>query len=168
MRIVLLIVDRPPDSSRAVREMSRVAAMDIPSKTFARYPEQRSNFSLKQILANLEKLPVNRATARQFKLIRGGKNIQLATFWSRGLFKLGVPISVGRRAVACDRTGTRNQPEKEPDINHEGRSREEIMTMLHQLCSLLLDDAQKTLLGRSMGERVDDAIEPIKKCVDGS
>ena len=48
------------------------------SQIFARYEDQRI-FIFDEILTSLEKLPVNRQSARQFKLVEGGKNIQLVS-----------------------------------------------------------------------------------------
>ncbi|KAK9459774.1 sister chromatid cohesion C-terminus-domain-containing protein [Lipomyces oligophaga] len=58
-------------------ENIRVAAMDIFTQVFASYPAQRT-FLLTEILTSLEKLPVGRLSARQYKLIGGG-SIQLVT-----------------------------------------------------------------------------------------
>jgi len=127
-------------------EMFRMAAMDILAKIFARYPEQRSNIIFEQILANLEKLPVNRATARQFKLVEGGKNIQLVSALIMRLVQTGGTYQPRKkkRGLASNENGE-NQPEDVLDnINHEDRSPEETVTKLHHLCSPLLEDAQKT------------------------
>lgn len=59
-------------------ERFRVVAMDILAKIFARYSDQRT-FIFDEILTSLEKLSVNRQSARQFKLVEGGKNIQLVS-----------------------------------------------------------------------------------------
>ncbi|KAI5849206.1 sister chromatid cohesion C-terminus-domain-containing protein [Tricharina praecox] len=127
-------------------EMFRMAAMDILAKIFARYPEQRSNIIFEQILANLEKLPVNRATARQFKLVEGGKNIQLVSALIMRLVQTGGTYQPRKkkRGLASNEDGE-PQPEDElDDIDHDDRSPEETVTKLHHLCSPLLDDAQKT------------------------
>ncbi|KAH0547733.1 hypothetical protein FGG08_000224 [Glutinoglossum americanum] len=58
-------------------ERLRVAAMDVLAKIFSRYEDQRT-FIFDEILTSLEKLPVTRQSARQFKLI-DGKNIQLVS-----------------------------------------------------------------------------------------
>ncbi|KAK7208601.1 sister chromatid cohesion C-terminus-domain-containing protein [Myxozyma melibiosi] len=58
-------------------ENLRVAAMDVLAQIFACQPEQRT-FLLNEILTSLEKLPVSRQTARQYKLVGGG-HIQLVT-----------------------------------------------------------------------------------------
>ncbi|KAK9348094.1 sister chromatid cohesion C-terminus-domain-containing protein [Lipomyces starkeyi] len=58
-------------------ENLRLAIMDILAQVFASYPSQRT-FVLGEILSSLEKLPVSRLTARQYRLVGGG-NIQLVT-----------------------------------------------------------------------------------------
>ncbi|KAJ8101405.1 sister chromatid cohesion C-terminus-domain-containing protein [Lipomyces tetrasporus] len=58
-------------------ENLRVATMDILAQVFASYPDQRT-FVLGEILGSLEKLPVSRLTARQYRLVGGG-SIQLVT-----------------------------------------------------------------------------------------
>ncbi|KAI9848105.1 MAG: Sister chromatid cohesion protein 2 [Sclerophora amabilis] len=58
-------------------ERLRIAAMDTLAKIFSKYPDQRT-FIFDEILTSLERLPVMRQSARQFKLIEGG-NIQLVS-----------------------------------------------------------------------------------------
>lgn len=58
-------------------EVIRLAAMDVLSKVFARYTEQRQ-FIFDEILTSLEKLPVSRQSARQFKMV-DAKPIQLVS-----------------------------------------------------------------------------------------
>lgn len=58
-------------------ESMRKIAMDVLSKVFARYPEQRQ-YIFDEILTSLEKLPVTRQSARQFKL-QDAKPIQLVS-----------------------------------------------------------------------------------------
>ena len=55
----------------------RRTAMDLIAEIFARYPEQQM-FLISEILASLQKLPVNKQQARQYKLPEG-KNIQLVS-----------------------------------------------------------------------------------------
>ncbi|KAK7556994.1 hypothetical protein IWX49DRAFT_615167 [Phyllosticta citricarpa] len=55
----------------------RRIAMDVLAKVFARYPDQRT-FIFDEILTSLEKLPVTRQSARQFKMA-DGKPIQLVS-----------------------------------------------------------------------------------------
>jgi cohesin loading factor subunit SCC2 len=129
-------------------ELFRMGAMDILAKIFARYPEQRSNIIFEQILANLEKLPVNRATARQFKLVEGGKNIQLVSALIMRLVQTGGTYQAKKkkRGLVSDQDGQLHLEEDNTkgDVNDDERSPEETMTKLHHLCSPLLDDAQKT------------------------
>ncbi|KAF2083372.1 putative sister chromatid cohesion protein Mis4 [Saccharata proteae CBS 121410] len=58
-------------------ETIRRTAMDVLAKVFARYPDQRI-FIFDEILTSLEKLPVTRQSARQFKML-DGKPIQLVS-----------------------------------------------------------------------------------------
>ena len=58
-------------------ESFRRTAMNMIAEIFSRYPEQR-RFILDEILVSLQKLPVNRQQARQYKL-DDGKNIQLVS-----------------------------------------------------------------------------------------
>ncbi|MCJ1306040.1 Sister chromatid cohesion protein 2, partial [Hypocenomyce scalaris] len=58
-------------------EALRRIAMDIIAEIFSRYPEQRT-FLFDEILTSLQKLPVTRQNARQFKL-KDGKTIQLVS-----------------------------------------------------------------------------------------
>ena len=58
-------------------ESFRRTAMNMIAEIFSRYPEQR-RFILDDILSSLQKLPVNRQQARQYKL-DDGKNIQLVS-----------------------------------------------------------------------------------------
>lgn len=55
----------------------RRTAMDLIAEIFSRYPEQQM-FLITEILASLQKLPVNKQQARQYKLPEG-KNIQLVS-----------------------------------------------------------------------------------------
>ncbi|KAI9821699.1 MAG: Sister chromatid cohesion protein 2 [Pycnora praestabilis] len=58
-------------------ETLRRTAMDVLAMVFSKYPDQRT-FIFDEILTSLEKLPVTRQSARQFKLIEGG-SIQLVS-----------------------------------------------------------------------------------------
>ncbi|KAK4988367.1 Sister chromatid cohesion protein 2 [Elasticomyces elasticus] len=58
-------------------EVLRRGAMDAVEKIFSSYPEQRT-FIFDEILSSLEKLPVTRQSARQYKL-NDGKPIQLVS-----------------------------------------------------------------------------------------
>lgn len=58
-------------------EVLRRTAMDLIAEIFSRYPEQQM-FLITEILASLQKLPVNKQQARQYKLPEG-KNIQLVS-----------------------------------------------------------------------------------------
>lgn len=58
-------------------EVLRRTAMDLIAEIFSRYPEQQM-FLITEILTSLQKLPVNKQQARQYKLPEG-KNIQLVS-----------------------------------------------------------------------------------------
>jgi cohesin loading factor subunit SCC2 len=58
-------------------EVLRRTAMDVLAQIFQRYPDQRTSI-IDEILVSLEKLPVTRQSARQFKL-PDGKPIQLVS-----------------------------------------------------------------------------------------
>lgn len=58
-------------------EALRRIAMDLIAEIFSRYPEQQM-FLVTEILTSLQKLPVNKQQARQYKLPEG-KNIQLVS-----------------------------------------------------------------------------------------
>ena len=58
-------------------EMLRRTALDVLSKIFLRYPNQRT-FIIDEILSSLEKLPVTPQNARQFR-VADGKPIQLVS-----------------------------------------------------------------------------------------
>lgn len=134
-------------------EVFRMAAMDILAKIFARYPEQRSNIIFEQILTNLEKLPVNRATARQFKLVDGGKNIQLVSALIMRLVQTGgtyQPKKGKKKSGPTSDEDGEAQFEGEAvgvgnrDQEVEERASNGTVAKLHQLCSPLLEDAQVT------------------------
>lgn len=76
---LVFVENAPNDKESAIGiqkyEGSRRSAMDVLAKIFAKYPDQRP-FILDEILVSLEKLPSNKQSARQFKLI-DGKSIQL-------------------------------------------------------------------------------------------
>ncbi|OJD34830.1 sister chromatid cohesion protein mis4 [Diplodia corticola] len=78
----LIFVENAPtekDSALGIQkcEGMRRIAMDVLAKIFARYPDQRT-FIFDEILTSLEKLPVTRQSARQFKMLNG-KPIQLVS-----------------------------------------------------------------------------------------
>jgi cohesin loading factor subunit SCC2 len=129
-------------------EMFRLAAMDILEKIFGRYPEQRSNIIFEQILANLEKLPINRATARQFKLIDGGKNIQLVSALIIRLVQISgtYQSKKNKRGVVTDGDGETQLEGRtvDDDNDNDDRSPDETVTKLHHICTPLLDDSLRT------------------------
>ncbi|KAI5785189.1 sister chromatid cohesion C-terminus-domain-containing protein [Pyronema domesticum] len=127
-------------------EVFRMTAMDIIAKIFARYPDQRSNIIFEQILTNLEKLPVNRATARQFKLLEGGKNIQLISALIMRLVQTAGTYQPKKRkrGITQDENGEIQFEANDDERGYETRNPEETVTTLHHLSSPLMEDAQKT------------------------
>lgn len=82
LAVGLIFVENAPSEKESVLgvprfESIRRTAMDIIAEMFSRYPQQRRNL-FDGILASLQKLPVNRPHARQYKLVEG-KSIQLVS-----------------------------------------------------------------------------------------
>lgn len=80
MSIKLLFLENASSDKESILGIQRFEtvrrhAMDVVSKIFLRRPEQRSPI-FDEILTSLEKLPVGRQSARQFKIVEG-KPIQL-------------------------------------------------------------------------------------------
>ncbi|KAF2458908.1 hypothetical protein BDY21DRAFT_339237 [Lineolata rhizophorae] len=78
----LIFVENAPIEKESVLgiqkfEMIRRIAMDVVAKIFAQYPDQRS-FIFDEILMSLEKLPITRQSARQYRMV-DGKPIQLVS-----------------------------------------------------------------------------------------
>ncbi|KAH0337933.1 hypothetical protein KCU74_g1401, partial [Aureobasidium melanogenum] len=90
-------------------ETARRAAMDVLAKIFARYPEQRQSI-FDEILTSLEKLPVGRQSARQFKMV-DAKPIQLV---SALLMRL-VQTSATRMEVKTKSIPDEDDAEKDED-----------------------------------------------------
>jgi cohesin loading factor subunit SCC2 len=89
-------------------ETARRAAMDVLARIFARYPDQRQSI-FDEILTSLEKLPVGRQSARQFKMV-DAKPIQLV---SALLMRL-VQTSATRMEAK-----TKSAPEEDDTERHE-------------------------------------------------
>lgn len=145
-------------------EVFRMSAMDVLAKIFARYPDQRNNIIFEQILTNLEKLPVNRQQARQFKLVEGNKNIQLVSALIMRLVQTAGTYQPRRkkRGLVPDEDGVLH-PEKEivDDQDYEGRSPDEVITKLQQISTPLMDDAHKVSLA-IIGYLVQKAVNTTK------
>ncbi len=101
----LVFVENAPTEKESILgvqkyEGLRLAAMDILSKIFSTYTDQRT-FIIDEILSSLEKLPVTKQSARQFKL-GDGKSIQLVSALIMQLVQTS-----GTRSD--ERNGTRNR-----------------------------------------------------------
>lgn len=129
-------------------ERFRVAAMDVLAKIFARYPDQRT-FIFDEILTSLEKLPVNRQSARQFKLVEG-KNIQLVSALIMRLVQTSGTYQGRKRkqGLVTDEDGEVILEKDEEEIQESGEGIEGVDRMnavdrLHMMSNPLLDSAQK-------------------------
>lgn len=76
-------------------ESLRRTAMDIIAEIFSRYPEQRT-FLFDEILTSLQKLPVNRPHARQYKLAEG-KSVQLVSALIMRLIQMSATVGVAKK-----------------------------------------------------------------------
>lgn len=92
-------------------ESLRRTSMDMIAEIFSRYPDQRT-FLIDEILTSLQKLPVNRPHARQYKLAEG-KSVQLVSALMMRL------IQTSANAVAAKRMG------KKGDVSNASDSSEE-------------------------------------------
>ncbi|KZF23287.1 hypothetical protein L228DRAFT_210129 [Xylona heveae TC161] len=82
MASALIFVENAPNEKESILgiqkfELLRRVGMDVLAKIFSKYPDQRT-FIFDEILSSLEKLPVTRQSARQYKL-DDGKSIQLVS-----------------------------------------------------------------------------------------
>jgi cohesin loading factor subunit SCC2 len=94
----------------------RVAAMDCLVHIFTTYPDQRRGI-IDQILTSLEKLPVNKLSARQFKLLEGG-SIQ--------------PVSaLLMQLVQASASRSEDVPERKPAVKDEDDQDEEDDDLAH-------------------------------------
>ncbi|MCJ1231905.1 Sister chromatid cohesion protein 2, partial [Toensbergia leucococca] len=91
-------------------ESVRRTAMDILAEIFSRYPEQRT-FLIDEILISLQKLPVTRQHARQYKL-PDGKTIQLVS----ALIMRLVQTSAIRSTTAAKKQKKRPQPKQDGEV----------------------------------------------------
>ncbi|KAF8463496.1 sister chromatid cohesion C-terminus-domain-containing protein [Kalaharituber pfeilii] len=131
-------------------ERFRVAAMDILAKIFARYEDQRM-FIFDEILTSLEKLPVNRQSARQFKLVEGGKNIQLVSALMMTLVQTSAAYSPLKKSRSLDAigedgellyVGDKKSHDKAMDDDFDESNPQKAIDKLRSLCSNLNDTAK--------------------------
>lgn len=153
-------------------EKFRVAAMDILGTIFARYPDQQS-FLIGEILTRLEKLPVNRVSARQFKLLDGGKNIQLVSALIMRLVQISGTYQPRKKdkemsddedeATAKHVNGGKQGTENNPEVT---------LSKLDSICRPLVNSAQKSaqsiihfIVGRAM-RSTKTGDEPYRNLLD--
>ena len=102
MAICLIFVENPhfeKDSCLGIQrfENLRRTAMDVLTKLFSRYPVQRPSI-FNEILSSLEKLPVTRQSARQYKIV-DGKPIQLVSALLMRLVQASATKSTGSKSL---------------------------------------------------------------------
>ncbi|KAF2143638.1 uncharacterized protein K452DRAFT_307032 [Aplosporella prunicola CBS 121167] len=91
----------------------RRIAMDVLAKIFARYPDQRT-FIFDEILTSLEKLPVTRQSARQFKMA-DGKPIQLVSALVMRLIQTSATRSLKDKLKGVERIRLEDGVDEEED-----------------------------------------------------
>lgn len=101
-------------------ETLRLAAMDVLAKIFARYTGQRQ-FIFDEILTSLEKLPVSRQSARQFKLV-DGKPIQLVSALLMRLVQTSATRPEIREQKPRENTADETDEPEDSDMDAEGES----------------------------------------------
>ena len=107
-------------------EALRRIAMDIIAEIFSRYPEQRT-FLFDEILTSLQKLPVTRQSARQFKL-KDGKSIQLVSALIMRLVQTSGMRSTSasglrRNQITPEANGESHSDSEPSDNEEDGESR---------------------------------------------
>lgn len=129
-------------------ELFRKEAMEVLTRIFARYPDQRNSI-FELILQNLEKLPVNRAMARQFKLVEGGKNIQLVSALIMQLIQTSgtyQPKKKKRRAEDADEEDEEMNPKTPEDIDDRAAAEanpDECIRQLQKVVDPLMEAARE-------------------------
>lgn len=162
----LIFMENAPnekDSALGIQkcEAIRRIAMDVLAKIFARYPDQRT-FIFDEILTSLEKLPVTRQSARQFKMA-DGKPIQLVSALLMRLIQTSATRSI--RDTHKDVQGLRldDALDEEDNASQNGArspvrdqtgiidmddacqmDREELVQELSSVMKPLFEDAQKS------------------------
>ncbi|KAL7266770.1 Sister chromatid cohesion protein 2 [Rhizina undulata] len=131
-------------------ERFRVAAMDIIAKIFERYPGQRT-YVFDDILVSLEKLSINRQSGRQFKLVEGGKNIQLVSALVMRLVQISGTYQVRKkkRELVTGEGGEVIHDKEEKihktldDMNDAETDPGGVVDRLYSMCNPLSESAQK-------------------------
>lgn len=101
-------------------ETIRLAAMDVVSKVFARYTEQRQSI-FDDILTSLEKLPVSRQSARQFKMV-DAKPIQLVSALMMRLVQTSATRSQPREHRPIERGADMSMESEDSESDADGES----------------------------------------------
>lgn len=96
----------------------RVVAMDVLAQIFLARPEQRAGI-FDEILTSLEKLPVTKQSARQFKLAEGG-SIQLVSALIMKLIQTSVSMADDRKGKRGSRALQAINGEDNDDIPQQG------------------------------------------------
>lgn len=116
-------------------EDARRRSMDVLAKVFLRFPEHRKSI-LTDILSSLEKLPVGRQSARQFKVV-SGKPIQVTS----ALIMLLVQISATHMSIFDKDSGTsRNRGNDGGDDESFDSPSQDLV----RIAKPLIDEAQET------------------------
>ncbi|KAJ6259347.1 hypothetical protein Dda_6247 [Drechslerella dactyloides] len=130
-------------------ENLRLAAMNTLAKIFSRYPDQ-GDAIINEVLSNLEKLPVSRQSAKNFKLPEGG-SIQLisafmmnlvqsaGTYQERGAGPTGSKVA---DTSDDEMTNGHAEPGKHPNFDH-ARDAITVMQRLEQVSDNYLKTAQQ-------------------------
>lgn len=138
-------------------ETVRRIAMDVLAKVFAGHADQRP-FIFDEILTSLEKLPVTRQSARQFKLI-DGKPIQLVSALLMRLIQTSATRStkVKRRQIIHDDAAADDQSGSEHDSTSPRKTLRAAAT-----------DMTSKLDGGSLTQEVDDLSKPLHESAQNS
>ena len=118
----LIFVENAPlekDSVLGIQKFEGVRriAMDVMAQIFARYPAQR-HFIFDEILTSLEKLPVTRQSARQFKL-SDGKPIQLVSALLMRLVQTSGSRTTKQARENLERAVTKDEDSDDDDSDSE-------------------------------------------------
>ncbi|KAL2039924.1 hypothetical protein N7G274_007327 [Stereocaulon virgatum] len=142
-------------------ESLRRTAMDIIAIIFARYPEQRL-FLFDEILGSLQKLPVSRQHARQFRLV-GGTSIQLVS----ALIMRLVQTSATQLTALTKMTSKRvSSPSEEGQVNRSDTSEnEDDKSCTFEKVETSHDNTAIQTLSREADHRLDNAAKSAQYVV---
>ena len=142
-------------------ESLRRTAMDMIAIIFARYPEQRL-FLFDEVLGSLQKLPVSRQHARQFRLI-GGTSIQLVS----ALIMRLVQTSATQLTAFTKMTSKRvSSPSEEGQVNRsETSENEDDGFSTSEKVETSHDNTAMQMLSREADHRLDNAAKSAQYVV---